>query len=194
MGNVDTFGWESWTTCTNIWAVSSQGQTLPLCCPSKEQGTTNVTPGPFPLKLLSWGPTFLFTHLHKEQSKKLWLYLLGPVLVFEPGCSLITVGMYWIFCLNNVQHVTRATFLLTVSHDYYSGAGKKLFHFSSPVGNFELLAAGKAQVCRSPQTSSTYSRVMNQSGPDGTIHLEQDQNNCPTCSASCKSICIMMHH
>jgi hypothetical protein len=35
---------------------------------------------------------------------------------------------------------------------------------------------------------------MNQSGTDGTIHLEQDQNNCPTCSASCKSICIMMHH
>jgi hypothetical protein len=28
---------------------------------------------------LSWRATFLFKHLHKEQSRKVWLYLLGHI-------------------------------------------------------------------------------------------------------------------
>ncbi len=192
VGNADTFGWESWTTCTNIWAVSSQGWTLPLCCPSKEQGTTNATSHQvhFLWNCCHGDPHFSSHTCTKSNPKNC-------------GCT------YWVpfWCLNLValwlQWACTGSSAWTIfnewpvphfywlSHDYYSGAGKKLSHCSSPVENSELLAAGKAQVCRSPRTGSTYSRVMNQSG---TIHLEQDQNNCPTCSASCKSICIMVHH
>lgn len=64
----------------------------------------------------------------------------GPQIQLTPG------GMYWIFRWNNMQYVTTAAFLLTVSHDYYSAAGQQLSYCSSPVENSELLVAGKAQV------------------------------------------------
>lgn len=85
----------------------------------------------------------------------------------------VTGGMYWIFRWNNMQYVTSAAFLLTVAHDYYSAVEKQLSHCSAPVENWELLAAGKAQVCKSPYPRDIHSRFYQLSPvanpPIGTI-------------------------
>ncbi len=51
VGNTVAFGWESWTICTHIWAVSNQGRMLHLCCSEKNKGPQmQLTPSSFPSK------------------------------------------------------------------------------------------------------------------------------------------------
>jgi endoglucanase len=98
-------------------------------------------------KLLLDGKTGSYAPIFEQYQAKAEYFLCaalqknnGPQMQLTPG------GMYWIFRWNNMQYVTSAAFLLTVAHDYYSAVEKQLSHCSAPVENWELLAAGKAQV------------------------------------------------